>query len=95
MGNYLNTAAVCDAYRREVQSPYFVDKSLLLEELIPRIETGTNYICITRLRRFGKSVAANMIASFFSAVCDGSGVFDKLSFSVRRQNEKQTESFWN
>ncbi len=93
MGNYLNTAAVCDAYRREVQSPYFVDKSLLLEELIPRIETGTNYICITRPRRFGKSVAANMIASFFSAACSGSGVFDKLRISGSRFYEAHSGKY--
>ena len=69
MGNYLNTTAAYDAYRREYNSPYFVDKSGLLDELSQRLETATNYICITRPRRFGKSVAANMIAAFFSREC--------------------------
>lgn len=81
MGNYLNAAAVYDAYLREVNSPYFVDKSLLLEELIPRIETGTNYVCITRPRRFGKSVMANMIASFFSKKCGADSVFQGLKIA--------------
>ncbi len=31
MGNYLNTTSVCDAYSREFHSPYFVDKSLILD----------------------------------------------------------------
>lgn len=84
MGNYLNTAAVYDAYRREVQSPYFVDKSLMLEELIPRIDTNTNYVCITRPRRFGKSVAANMIASFFSGACNEGNIFGKLKISASK-----------
>lgn len=82
MGNYLNTSAVYDAYRREFQSPYFVDKSMMLEELIPRIETSMNYVCITRPRRFGKSVAANMIASFFSGACNGRTFFDELKISA-------------
>lgn len=47
-------------------SPYFVDKSAILEEIIPRIGTTENYICLTRPRRFGKSVMANMISAFFS-----------------------------
>lgn len=81
MGNYLNSIAVYDAYRREVNSPYFVDKSLLLDELIPRIETGTNYICITRPRRFGKTVMANMIASFFSGECNAKNTFDRLQIA--------------
>lgn len=37
MGNYLNTSAVHDAYQKEFQSPYFMDKSLILEQLkLPR-----------------------------------------------------------
>ena len=59
MGNYLNTVTAYDAYRKEYNSPYFVDKSPMLKELIARIDTGTNYICIIRPRRFGKSVMAN------------------------------------
>lgn len=81
MGNYLNPRTVYDTYLREFNSPYFVDKSLLLGEVIPRIETSTNYICITRPRRFGKSVMANMIASFLSVACDAKTVFDKLKIA--------------
>lgn len=78
MGNYLNTTTAYDVYRRECSSPYFVDKTALLEELIQRLETSANYICITRPRRFGKSLAANMIASFFSKECMGAELFDNL-----------------
>lgn len=82
MGNYLNTAAVYDTYLREVNSPYFVDKSLMLEEVIPRIETSANYICVTRPRRFGKSVMANMLASFFSREHKADDVFDRLKIAA-------------
>lgn len=82
MGNYLNGTAAWDAYCREVNSPYFVDKSGLLKELIPMIDTSTNCLCITRPRRFGKSVMANMIAAFFSRVCGGEGVFGGLEIGA-------------
>ena len=36
----------------------------MLEELFPLIREGSNYICVTRPRRFGKTVIANMISSF-------------------------------
>lgn len=78
MGNYLNTTAVYDTYRREHNSPYFVDKSKLLCELCPRVDTTANYICVTRPRRFGKSMAANMMAAFFSSACDSGALFHKL-----------------
>ena len=81
MGNYLNTKTVFDAYNRERNSPYFVDKSLMLDELIPRIETSMNYICITRPRRFGKSVMANMIAAFFCGACRAKDIFDGLKIA--------------
>ena len=66
MGMYLDSHAPLDAYKMVFDSPYFVDKTLILDEIIPRINTTEKYICITRPRRFGKSVMANMLAAFFS-----------------------------
>ena len=43
---------------------YFVDKSEILEELIPALQQEQRFFCITRPRRFGKTVMANMIAAF-------------------------------
>ena len=53
MGVCLNSAAPLALYRSEVQNPYFVDKSMLLEELFPLVSMGNKHICITRPRRFG------------------------------------------
>lgn len=82
MGNYLNTTAFRDAYLKEYNSPYFVDKSKLLGELVRNMDTTANCVCITGPRRFGKSVAANMIASFFSKECDMKAVFDQLKIAA-------------
>lgn len=65
MGVYVNSPAACTLYRNEVSRPYFVDKTQMLQELFPLVTEGGNYICITRPRRFGKTVMANMISSFF------------------------------
>ena len=81
MGVYLNSKAVYNAYREIYSGPYFVDKSLMLDEIIPRIGTGEKYICITRPRRFGKSVMANMIASFLSMGCTADEIFDQLKIA--------------
>lgn len=54
MGIYLNSEAAYRLYKNEAEKPYFVDKTLLLEELFPLVKEGTNYVCITRPRRFGK-----------------------------------------
>lgn len=78
MGVYLNSTIAYTLYKDETTKPYFVDKTQIMEELIPLARQGSNYVCITRPRRFGKTVMADMIASFFSKACDSSDIFDKL-----------------
>lgn len=65
MGIYLNGTTAYTLYKSETVKPYFIDKTLMLEQLFPLVNEGNNYICITRPRRFGKTVTANMIAAFF------------------------------
>lgn len=81
MGFYLNSNNPVDSYDKECNSPYFIDKSMMLEELSSRIQTSTNYVCITRPRRFGKSVMANMIAAYFSRGVKAKKIFDNLKIS--------------
>ena len=81
MGIYLDSKTAYTLYNDEVNKPYFVDKSLLLKELFPLVKEGGNYICITRPRRFGKTVMANMIASFFTRACDAGTLFEPLKIS--------------
>ena len=65
VGVYLNSKKGYTLYTSEVQQPYFVDKSKMLQELFPLVSSGNKHICITRPRRFGKTVMANMIDAFF------------------------------
>jgi hypothetical protein len=54
---------------------------LLLEEIVPRIGTTEKYICITRPRRFGKTIMANMLAAYFSKGCGAEDIFSKLKIA--------------
>lgn len=81
MGIYLNSNAPCSLYKSEVSRPYFVDKSKILKDLIPLAEQGNSHICITRPRRFGKTVMANMVGAFFSRGSEDDAIFDKLRIS--------------
>ena len=64
MGVYLNSKKPCSLYKTEVAGDYFVDKTEILKELFPLVEQGGKYTCITRPRRFGKTVMASMIGAF-------------------------------
>ena len=88
MGVYLNGTGAYRLYKGETIKPYFVDKSQMLEELFPMVDSGNSHICITRPRRFGKTVMANMVTSFFSKGCDAQDVFQNLAIA---RNEKYNQ----
>lgn len=78
MGMFLNSIVPYEAFSEIVSDTYFVDKSSLIAELIPMLGKKNRYFCITRPRRFGKSVAANMIGAFFGKGTDGDHLFCNL-----------------
>ncbi len=85
MGMFLNTAAPYEKYKIAMSDKYFVDKTKLISELIPDLGIEQRYICITRPRRFGKTVMANMVAAFFGKAQDSSSIFDKLSIACTKE----------
>lgn len=64
MGTYLNEGKLL--YARAVNSEIHVDKSLLIRETNRRICTQDQYICLSRPRRFGKSMAAHMLMAYYA-----------------------------
>lgn len=93
MGVYLNSKTAYTLYKGETEKPYFIDKTKLLEELFPLVQTGNNHICITRPRRFGKTVMANMIAAFFSKAKDAQDIFQPLQISQAMDYRKYRNQF--
>lgn len=81
MGIYLNSMAAYDAYKEIFEGTYFVDKSLMIEDILTSMKNAEKYICVTRPRRFGKSVMANMLACFFSRGCSSSAIFTNLKIA--------------
>ena len=88
MGQFLNNKEPYDKYRMVMNGTYFVDKSEILEELIPALQQEQRFFCITRPRRFGKTIMANMIAAFFENTGENS-LFDNLHISEYDQYKKE------
>lgn len=61
MGIYLSPGN--GAFRESINSKIYVDKTGLRAFINSVAETENKYICISRPRRFGKSMAAKMLAS--------------------------------
>ena len=81
MGMFLNSMSPYRKYQAVVTDTYFVDKTPLIEDLLPALGKEKRFFCITRPRRFGKTVMANMIASFFGKEIDSSDLFDGLEIA--------------
>lgn len=91
MGRFLNNRIPFDFYKTIASEKYFVDKTALLAELIPALGTSQRFFCITRPRRFGKSVMANMIGAFFDKSINAHGIFEKQKIAspdISRKLEK-------
>ncbi|MCC8102048.1 MAG: ATP-binding protein [Clostridiales bacterium] len=88
MGYYLNPVDIIDIYKRETVKPYFVDKTEMLKELIPLVEQQGSCLSVTRPRRFGKSVMAAMIGSFFGKGVDSTEIFSHLKIGQEKGYEK-------
>ena len=81
MGLFLNSIASYDKFKMISQDPYFVDKSAVIEELIPALGREQRFFCIVRPRRFGKTVMANMIGAFFGKARESNDVFGHLAIA--------------
>ena len=74
MALYLNVGN--ESFQESLDSPIYVDKSPLIEILNKSIKTKNKYFCLSRPRRFGKSVTAQMICSYYAKGQDCSPLFD-------------------
>lgn len=60
---------------------FFVDKTNMIEDINSLIGVKDRFICITRPRRFGKTINAMMLACYYSKNADFKKLFDKLEIS--------------
>lgn len=73
MGIYLNPGN--DGFRESVCSRIYVDKTGLAACTNELINTEEKFICVSRPRRFGKSMALKMLAAYYSRGCDSRELF--------------------
>lgn len=73
MGVYLNPGN--DMFQTALNSDIYVDKTELISITNKVLGTMQKFVCISRPRRFGKSMAAYMLAAYYGKDCDSSGQF--------------------
>lgn len=80
MGILINPGA--DQWARDRNRSPFVDKSLLIGITNSMVNTNKRYICISRPRRFGKTMAAGMLSAYYGRGLCAEELFEGLNISA-------------
>ena len=85
MGTYLNPDN--SKFQECINSDIYVDKTGLVNYTNSVVHTQQKCICVSRPRRFGKSMAANMLSAYYSRGCDSRELFQQLEIASSAQFE--------
>jgi len=88
MTYFINKKILKNSFTEAFNSDYFVDKSEIIENLNKQINKIGKYLCITRPRRFGKTINAMMLETYYSKNVNSKEIFDKLNISKCNSYEK-------
>lgn len=91
MGIYLNPNN--SDFKESLNSEIYVDKSMLISKVNNIIDTKQKYVCISRPRRFGKSMTLEMLNAYYSSGCDSKELFQDLKISQDGSFEKHLNKF--
>ena len=73
MGIYLNPGN--RSFYESIHSPIYVDKTEMIARTNELMKTKEKFICVSRPRRFGKSMTLEMLAAYYSLGCDSEELF--------------------
>ena len=76
-----------------LNSEIFVDKSELLDVTNRYVNTQQRFMCVSRPRRFGKSMAADMLAAYYDCGDDTEELFKGLSISQCKSYRKHLNQY--
>lgn len=91
MGIYLNPDNV--SFQEALNSEIYIDKSRLIQYTNKVLKTKQKYISVSRPRRFGKSMAADMLTAYYSKGCNSKDLFSKLKISKSDSFEKHLNQY--
>ena len=91
MGIYLNPGN--DLFAEAANSEIYVDKTMLIGFTNKAIGTSQKHICVSRPRRFGKSIAENMLVAYYSKGSDSDELFSRFKISKTPDYKKHLNQY--
>jgi hypothetical protein len=90
MGTYIN---IGNAGFQSARNGEYVDKSGLIAVVNRTLITEQRFSCVTRSRRFGKSMAAKMLCAYYDQSCDSRQLFADLAITNDPSFEKHLNKY--
>lgn len=78
---------------QSVRNSEYVDKSGLISIVNNTLFTERRFSCVSRSRRFGKSVAAKMLCAYYDQSCDSRSLFTDLEIASDPSFEKHLNKY--
>ncbi|MBQ9394867.1 MAG: AAA family ATPase [Proteobacteria bacterium] len=91
MGLFVNPSE--ELLKRAINSRVYVDKSMLLHELNKLLNTEDCFVCVARPRRFGKTMAGNMIAAYYGKNANSRPILENLKIATTADFETYLNAF--
>lgn len=91
MGIYLNPDNI--DFQKALNSEIYVDKTELIKYTNKVLNTEQQFICVSRPRRFGKSMAGDMLAAYYSRGCDSKEMFSGFKIASDTNFEKHLNKY--
>ena len=88
MGTYINKG---NSEFRDIVNSEYVDKTSLIPLINATLNSERRYSCVTRCRRFGKSMAAKMLCAYYDKSCDSRELF----VGLKAEQDKTFETYLN
>ena len=90
MTYFINKVPKINQYTKTVNDKFYIDKSILIDKTNTLIGSPSQFLCITRPRRFGKTINAMMLECYYSKNknADFKKIFDNLNISKFDSYEK-------
>lgn len=85
MGMYLNPGK--KRFEMSVSSEIFIDKTEMIRYINSLINTNQRYVCVSRPRRFGKTMAADMLCAYYGREADSRELFEKRKIAENRPSQ--------
>ena len=91
MGRYINLG---NSDFSDIIAHEYVDKTSLIPLINATLNTEKRYSCVTRCRRFGKSMAAKMLCAYYDKSCDSRELFKGLEAEKAESFEAHLNKYY-